>query len=326
MKALITGGAGFIGSHLIDLLLDSGYEITVVDDLSTGKIDNIKSHLNNKSVKLIVGSAADENIMEPLVQNNDCIFHLAATVGVELILAQPMRTIHNMFDTTAVVMKLASRYRKKVLLTSTSEVYGKSADVPFLESGDRLEGPTTTHRWAYASVKALDEFLALAYSKIEDLPVSIVRLFNTVGPRQSANYGMVIPKMVRASLAGEDLIVHGDGLQTRCFCHVHEAVMAIKLVMESDECNGEVINVGSDEEVSILSLANIVKEQTASESEVRLISYEEAFPDGGFEDMRRRVPSIVKVGSLVGWAPKIPLHEIVADVIKQRQSINNIDL
>jgi len=325
MKALITGGAGFVGSHLIDLLVESGYEIVVIDDLSTGKIDNIKPHLSKKSVELIVGSAADENIMEPLIQKCDCIFHLAATVGVELILAEPMRTIHNMFDTTAVVMKFASRYRKKVLLTSTSEVYGKSTDVPFLESGDRLEGPTTTHRWAYASVKALDEFLALAYSKIEDLPVSIVRLFNTVGPRQSANYGMVIPKMVRASLAGEELIVHGDGLQTRCFCHVQEAVTAIKLIMESDDCNGEVINVGSDEEISILSLANIVKEQTESKSNLRLISYEKAFPDGGFEDMRRRVPSIAKVGSLVGWAPKISLRQIVADVVKQRQSINNID-
>jgi len=326
MRALITGGAGFVGSHLIDLLVESGYEITVIDDLSTGKIDNIKSHLTNKCVELIVGSANDESIMEPLIQKCDCIFHLAATVGVELVLAQPMRTIHNMFDTTAVVMKLASRYRKKVLITSTSEVYGKSVDVPFLESGDRLEGPTTTHRWAYASVKALDEFLALAYYKIEDLPVSIVRLFNTVGPRQSANYGMVIPKMVRASLAGEDLIVHGDGLQTRCFCHVQEAVMGLKLVMESDDCNGEVINVGSDEEISILSLANIVKEQTESKSNVRLIPYEEAFPDGGFEDMRRRVPSISKVGSLVGWAPKISLRQIVTDVVKQSQSINNIDL
>lgn len=323
MRVLITGGAGFVGSHLIDLLVESGYEITVIDDLSTGKIDNIKSHLTNKSVELVVGSADDESIMEPLIQKCDCIFHLAATVGVELVLAQPMRTIHNMFNTTAVVMKLASRYRKKVLITSTSEVYGKSVDVPFLESGDRLEGPTTTHRWAYASVKALDEFLALAYFKIEDLPVSIVRLFNTVGPRQSSDYGMVIPKMVRASLAGEDLIVHGDGLQTRCFCHVQEAVMGLKLVMESDDCNGEVINVGSDEEISILSLANIVKEQTESKSNVRLIPYEEVFPDGGFEDMRRRVPSISKVGSLVGWAPKISLRQIVADVVKQKQSVNN---
>ena len=324
MKALITGGAGFVGSHLVDLLVDSGYEITIIDNLSTGKIENIDKHLTNKSVKLIVGSAEDEKIMEPLIQNCDCVFHLAATVGVELILAQPMQTIHNMFDTTAVVMKMASRYRKKVLLTSTSEVYGKSADVPFLESGDRLEGPTTTHRWAYASVKALDEFLALAYYKIERLPVSIVRLFNTVGPRQSADYGMVIPKMVRASLANEDLKVHGDGLQTRCFCHVHEAVNGIKLVMESDNCNGEVINIGSDEETSILSLAKMVQEQTGSKNNINLIPYEEAFPEGGFEDMRRRVPSIEKVSRLVGWSPKISLNQIITDVIKQMQGDDEV--
>jgi len=324
MKALITGGAGFVGSHLVDLLVDSGYEITIIDNLSTGKIENIDKHLTNKSVKLIVGSAEDEKIMEPLIQNCDCVFHLAATVGVELILAQPMQTIHNMFDTTAVVMKMASRYRKKVLLTSTSEVYGKSADVPFLESGDRLEGPTTTHRWAYASVKALDEFLALAYYKIERLPVSIVRLFNTVGPRQSADYGMVIPKMVRASLANEDLKVHGDGLQTRCFCHVHEAVNGIKLVMESDNCNGEVINIGSDEETSILSLAKMVQEQTGSKNNINLIPYEEAFPEGGFEDMRRRVPAIEKVSRLVGWSPKISLNQIITDVIKQMQGDDEV--
>lgn len=319
MRALVTGGAGFVGSHLIDLLLKSSYEVMVIDDLSTGKISNIESHLSQNSIELIVGSADNETLMEPLVQRCDCIFHLAATVGVELLLAKPMRTIHNNFDTTAVVMRLASRYRKKVLLTSTSEVYGKSTAVPFVESGDRIEGPTTTHRWAYASVKALDEFLALAYYKIESLPVSIVRLFNTVGPGQSANYGMVIPKMVRSALAGDDLLVHGDGQQTRCFCHVHEAVQAIKLIMESDECNGEVINVGSDEEVSILSLANTVKEIVNSKSMVKLISYEEAFPLGGFEDMRRRVPAISKAENLVGWKPQMSLREIVSDVVEQRR-------
>ncbi len=322
MRVLITGGAGFVGSHLIDLLLKSSYEVTIIDDLSTGKISNIESHLSQKSIELIVGSADNEILMEPLVQRCDCIFHLAATVGVELLLADPMRTIQNNFDTTAVVMRLASRYRKKVLLTSTSEVYGKSTAVPFMESGDRIEGPTTTHRWAYASVKALDEFLALAYYKIESLPVSIVRLFNTVGPRQSANYGMVIPKMVRSAIAGDDLLVHGDGQQTRCFCHVHEAVQAIKLIMESDDCNGEVINVGSDEEVSILSLANIVKEIVNSKSMVKIISYEEAFPLGGFEDMRRRVPAISKVSNLVGWKPEMSLREIVSDVVEQRRLDN----
>lgn len=323
MRAIVTGGAGFVGSHLIDLLLKSGYEVMVIDDLSTGKISNIQSHLSKKSIELIVGSANDERLMEPLVQRCDCIFHLAATVGVELVQAEPMRTIHNNFDTTAIVMRLASRYRKKVLITSSSEVYGKSTAVPFVESGDRIEGPTTTHRWAYASVKALDEFLALAYYKIESLPVSIVRLFNTVGPGQSANYGMVIPKMVRSAIAGDDLLVHGDGKQSRCFCHVKEAVHAIKLIMESDDCNGEVINVGSDEEVSILKLADTVKEIVNPDCSVKLISYDEAFPMGGFEDMRRRVPAISKALNLVGWKPEVSLRQIVSDVAEKQRLDNN---
>ncbi|MBM4230242.1 MAG: NAD-dependent epimerase/dehydratase family protein [Gammaproteobacteria bacterium] len=316
--ALITGGAGFVGSHLAERLVSNGYNVTVLDDLTTGSVKNLENILNNKNLKLYIGRAQDEDLLNRLVSESDHVYHLASSVGVKMIMDEPIRTIHNIIDSTASVLKFASRYRKKVLITSTSEVYGKSKDIPFNEGGDRIEGATTIHRWAYASAKALDEFLALAYFKTQALPVTVVRLFNTVGPRQLSQYGMVIPKMVRSAIDHGVISVHGDGKQSRCFCHVADVVQALQLLMESDRANGEVVNVGSREEICILDLANLIKEKTGGTATVRFVSYEEVFPGGGFEDMNRRVPDISKVSRLVGWEPKHTLNEIITDVIGQR--------
>ena len=234
----------------------------------------------------------------------------------------PVHTIENIFQGTAVVFKFASKYRKKVLLTSTSEVYGKSLDVPFKEDGDRVEGPTTINRWAYANAKSLDEFLALAYYKTTKLPVVVVRLFNTVGPRQSGEYGMVIPKMINAGMKNKSILVYGDGNQTRCFCHVKDVIIALSDLMKSKKSYGEVINVGSSNEVSMISLANLVAKKLDNESQISLISYEDIYPDGGFEDMKRRVPSIEKINNLINWNPTISLDEIIEDVIQYQKTAN----
>ncbi len=314
-KYLITGGAGFIGSHLAERLLEEGNIVTIVDDLSTGKIDNLKNIIDNPDLKIVIDSVLNESLLERIIRETDEIFHLASSVGVQLIMNNPVHTIENIFQGTAVVFKFAARYRKKVLLTSTSEVYGKSQDIPFKEDGDRVEGATTMHRWAYANAKALDEFLALAYFKTAGLPVVVVRLFNTVGPRQSADYGMVIPKMIGASIREKQIQVYGDGLQSRCFCHVNDVIDALCLLMKNKKSEGEVINVGSNQEISMIELAKKIKEKSQNEPEIVLVPYEKIYPNGGFEDMRRRVPSISKIFSLINWKPTFSIDDIIDSVL-----------
>ena len=322
-KYLVTGGAGFIGSHLTEKLLKAGGQVTVIDNLSTGKIDNLSGVIENEDLNVIIDSILNDSLMEKLITETDEIYHLASSVGVELIMKQPIQTIENIFQGTAVVLKHASKYEKKILITSTSEVYGKSLDIPFKEDGDRVEGPTSIHRWAYANAKSLDEFLALAYYKTSKLPVLVVRLFNTVGPRQSADYGMVIPKMIKAALLEKNIQVYGDGKQTRCFCHVSDVVNALISLMGSKESYGEVVNIGSNEETSMLGLANLIKKNLNTDTDITLVPYEKIYPDGGFEDMKRRVPSIEKIYNLIKWKPTFSLEQIVNEVIKFQKVIQN---
>lgn len=319
-QILITGGAGFIGSHLAERLLERGDQVVILDDLSTGRFSNLAAIEENPNLRVIIGSVTETELVEPLIRECDEVYHLASAVGVRLIMERPVETVETIVLGTDVVLKLASRYRRKVLLTSTSEVYGKSSAVPFQEDGDRLEGPTSLHRWAYACAKALDEFLALAHHKKSGLPVVVVRLFNTVGPRQSGQYGMVIPNFVEAALRGHALTVHGDGDQTRCFAHVLDVVGALVGVMSEKACVGKVINIGSSEEVSIRELAERIIRHVGSTAGVETIPYDQAFPDGGFEDMRRRVPSIERIRSLTGWTPRRSLDDIIRDVVADRSA------
>ena len=318
MKSLITGGCGFVGSHLADYLVAAGYNVLALDNLATGSYHNIAHLDGNPRFQFLFGSVLDPDIVAEAVHSCDGVFHLASAVGVRLIMERPVETIETIFQGADTVLRAASRHRTPVLLTSTSEVYGKSEDVPFQEDGDRLEGPTTKHRWAYACAKALDEFLALAHWKQSRLPVIVARLFNTVGPRQTGQYGMVVPTFVRRALAGDPIEVHGDGLQRRCFAHVHDVVEALAMLMECPEARGEVVNVGSQEEVTILELARRVKALTGGTAEIRLLPYEQAYGDG-FEDMRRRVPSLDKVRRLIGWRPRRTLDDILRDVIASIQ-------
>jgi UDP-glucose 4-epimerase len=314
VKYLVTGGCGFVGSHLADHLLAAGHQVVAVDNLSTGQYPNVLHLEGNRSFQLLVGSVLDAGLLAEVVPACDGIFHLASAVGVKLIMDRPVETIETIFQGTDTVLRVASRYRKRVLLTSTSEVYGKSTDVPFREDGDRLEGPTNKHRWAYACAKALDEFLALAHWKQARLPVIVTRLFNTVGPRQTGQYGMVVPNFVRRALAGEPIYVFGTGAQMRCFTHVHDVVEALAALMECPAAYGQVINVGSQEEISILELAQAVLRMTGSTSEIRLMPYDEAYGEG-FEDMQRRVPALERIGRLIGWRPRRNLEATLADVI-----------
>lgn len=315
MRYLVTGGCGFIGSHLAETLLNSGHKVTVLDDLSTGKISNVKSFESHPDFQILIGSVTDESLVHEAVRHCDAVFHLASAVGVKLIMDRPVETIDTIVTGTQVVLKLANRYRKPTLLTSTSEVYGKSTAVPFEEDGDRLEGATTKHRWAYACAKALDEFLAMAYWKTTNLPVVVTRLFNTVGPRQTGQYGMVIPNFVRLALAEEPLQVYGDGQQSRCFCHVSDVVRGLINLLESGKAFGEVVNLGSTEEVTIHQLASRIIEATGGKSKVITVPYEEVFGEG-FEDMLRRVPSIEKAKRLIDWTPQKSLDDIIADVAR----------
>jgi UDP-glucose 4-epimerase len=291
----------------------------VLDDLSTGAIDNIRQLKNQAGFGCTIDSAASPTVVADLVDDVDVIFHLAAAVGVELIVESPVRTIETNVHTAEIVLAAANKKKKPVFIASTSEVYGKSADVPFREDGDLLLGPTTTGRWSYACSKAIDEYLALAYHKERGLPVVIGRLFNTVGPRQSGRYGMVIPNFVRQALAGEPITVHGDGSQRRCFCHVKDVVRAITGLMDTDAAVGEVFNIGSTEEVSMLELAERVKRACSSDSEIRFVPYEEAY-ESGFEDMSRRVPDTSKIEALLGWRPTCTLDEILEDVIESQRA------
>jgi UDP-glucose 4-epimerase len=315
LRVLITGGAGFIGSHLSDAYVARGDEVYVVDDLSTGSIRNIAHLKDNPRFRYRIDTVNNQSLMAELIDECDVVFHLAAAVGVKLIVESPVRTIETNVHCTEVVLAQASKKRKKVLVASTSEVYGLSNDVPFREDGNLVMGATTKGRWSYACSKAIDEFLALAYWREKKLPTVVVRLFNTVGPRQTGQYGMVIPTFVRQALAGRPITVYGDGQQTRCFGYVGDVVGALVGLMDSEEAVGQVFNIGSNEEVSILELARRIKQITRSDSEIVLVPYDEAYEEG-FEDMPRRVPDITKVGALVGFRPEMSLDGIIERVVE----------
>ncbi|HVE68541.1 MAG TPA: GDP-mannose 4,6-dehydratase [Solirubrobacteraceae bacterium] len=319
MRYLITGGAGFIGSHLADELLARGDRVQVMDDLSTGSMDNIRHLKDNPRFDYAIESAADPRLVAELVDEADVVFHLAAAVGVDLIVESPVRAIETNVHCTEVVLTHANKKKKPVFVASTSEVYGKSHKLPFREDGDLVLGPTYNGRWSYACSKAIDEYLALAYWSERKLPVVIARLFNTVGPRQTGRYGMVIPSFVRQALAGQTLTVYGDGTQQRCFCHVRDVVRAMVDLMASDDAYGQIFNVGSQEEISIGELARRVVEAAGSESEIGLVSYEDAYAPG-FEDMVRRIPDISKIESYIGWRPTTPLGAILEEVIAYHQA------
>jgi UDP-glucose 4-epimerase len=314
MRVLITGGAGFVGSHLAEALLDRGDEVFVLDDLSTGSIDNIAHLKPNPKFHYTIDSVANEPLLAEMIDRCDTIVHLAAAVGVKLIVEQPVRTIETNVHGTEVVLKHANKKKKLVLIASTSEVYGKSAVVPFAEDADLVLGPTAKHRWAYACSKMIDEFLALAYYKERKLPVIIVRLFNTVGPRQTGQYGMVVPNFVRQALAGEPITVFGDGTQSRSFTYVGDVVRAMAALIDEPRAVGQVFNVGNGKEISIDGLARRVKELAGSASPIVKIPYDQAY-EAGFEDMPRRVPDISKIRALVGYEPTVELDEILTRVI-----------
>jgi UDP-glucose 4-epimerase len=315
VRTLITGGAGFIGSHLSDALLAAGHGVVVLDNLATGSIDNIAHLKGRPGFEYHIDTVDNEPLLAELIDRSDVVFHLAAAVGVKLIVEQPVHTIETNVHGTEVVLKHANKKKKLVVIASTSEVYGKSAAVPFREDADLVMGATTKHRWAYACSKALDEFLALAYWKERKLPVIIVRFFNTVGPRQTGRYGMVIPNFVRQALAGQPITVFGDGTQSRSFTHVADVVGALlKLVVEPGAL-GQVINVGCSEEVTINALAERVRTMSGSASTIRRIPYDEAY-DSGFEDMPRRVPDLTKISAMIGYKTRYSLDDILADVIE----------
>ncbi len=314
MRILITGGAGFIGSHLSDELLRRGHRVHIIDDLSTGAIENVRHLKPEPRFSYTIDSAHNLGLVSELVDEADVVFHLAAAVGVELIVESPVRTIETNVHCTEVVLAAAAKKRKPVLVASTSEVYGKSKELPFHEDGDLVMGATDKGRWAYACSKAIDEFLALAYWKERKLPTVVVRLFNTVGPRQTGQYGMVVPSFVRAALAERDLRVHGDGTQRRCFGHIGDIVTALADLMETDAHFGEVFNIGSTEEVSIMELAERVLAATGSGSQILTVPYEEAY-EAGFEDMMRRIPDTSKIHRALGWSTTRSLDDTLSDVI-----------
>ncbi len=314
MRVLITGGAGFIGSHLADAYIERGDEVCVLDDLSTGSIANIGHLKNHPRFQYTIGSIYNPPLVAELVDACDVVFHLAAAVGVKLIVESPVRTIETNVHGTEVVLAQANKKKKKVLIASTSEVYGVSSQVPFREDGCLVMGATTKCRWSYACSKALDEFLALAYWREKKLPTVIVRLFNTVGPRQTGHYGMVIPTFVKQALAGQPITVHGDGSQSRCFGYVGDVVEALIQLMDHPAAVGEIFNIGSTEEVTIAELAELVKVLTGSPSDIVCVPYTEAYGEG-FEDMPRRVPDISKVRALIGFRPRVALEDILKRVI-----------
>ena len=317
-KILVTGGAGFIASHLCEALLQRVDEVFVLDDLSTGRIENIGHLQKNRAFHFTQGSILDMSLLEPMVRQADVIFHLAAVVGVQKIIEVPVDTIEINVLGSHNVLNLAAKYRKLCLVASTSEVYGKSTKHPFTEDDDAVYGPTTKSRWSYACSKAIDEFLALAYHSAQGLPVVIVRLFNTTGPRQTGRYGMVLPRFVDQALRGDPITVFGSGRQSRCFADVSDVVRALMLLVEHPAAVGQVFNVGNPEEISIGELAKLVKKLTGSDSKIRRIPYDEAYQPG-FEDMHRRLPNIEKISRLVGFKPKIKLHQIVTRIIESKR-------
>lgn len=319
MKVFITGGAGFIGSHLAESLLGNGHRVLVLDDLSTGAMENLGPVLDHPGFDYRIGTVTDEPLVTELADRCDVTVHLAAAVGVRLIVEQPVHTIETNVHGTEVVLKAVARKQKPIILASTSEVYGKSEKIPFCEGDDLVLGATTRARWSYACSKALDEWLGLAYHRDKKVPVTIVRLFNTVGPRQTGRYGMVLPTFAAQAVAGEPITVFGTGEQSRCFCHVQDSVRAIEALMAEPAAVGQVFNVGSDREVTMNALAEMVREEAGSDSEIRHIPYEEAYGEG-FEDMLRRVPDLTKLERAVGFKPETPLERIVADVVAEKRA------
>lgn len=325
MKALITGGAGFVGSHLAEALLEAGHRVMVIDNLSTGSMDNIRHLKPHDRFDYVIEDVENERLIAELIDAADVIFHMAAAVGVKLIVEEPVRTIETNIHGTEVVLKHAAKKGKLVVVFSTSEVYGKSTDLPFREDSDLVMGSTVKHRWAYACSKAIDEFLALAYWKERDVPVIVVRLFNTVGPRQTGRYGMVIPTLVRQALEGMPLTVYGDGKQSRSFTDVSDVVGALMRLAAEKSAIGQVFNIGNTEEVSIEDLAKKIREKTGSSSDIVYIPYDKAY-EAGFEDMPRRVPDLTKIRTLIGYEPKITLDGILDRVIASlREEPTTID-
>jgi UDP-glucose 4-epimerase len=314
MRSLVTGGAGFIGSHLVDALLERGDSVIALDNLATGRHDNIRHHIGDPRFEFVLGSIMNPDLVDDLVARSDAIYHLAAAVGVKLIVERPLESLITNIKGTEVILEKAYKYGKKVMVTSTSEIYGKNSTIPLHEDGDRVLGSPLVGRWSYSTSKAVDEILAHAYWKAKGLPTVIVRLFNTVGPRQSGEYGMVIPRFIEQALGGRDLIVHGDGTQTRCFGYVGDVIPALAALMECEEAEGQAINIGSTEEVSIRELAGFVIEMTRSASPIRLVPYGEVY-EVGFEDMPRRVPDIERARKLIGFEPTTSLREIIEIMI-----------
>jgi len=317
---LVTGGAGFIGSHLTDQLLSRGAEVTVLDDFSTGRLENLAQLDGKPNFHLVTGSILNERLMDKLVERVDAVFHLAAAVGVELIVKNPLQSMVTNIRGSEIVFEMAHRYRKKVLITSTSEIYGKNTNGPLKEEGDRILGSPLKSRWSYSTSKAVDEILAYTYWKEKGIPTVIIRLFNTVGPRQTGAYGMVIPRFVQQALRGEPLTVYGNGKQSRCFLHVRDAVNAITALMEHREVSGEAFNIGSQEEVTIEELARRVIELTGSGSKIIYLAYDEAYEEG-FEDMARRLPDTTKAKRTVGFTPTMTLKDILLSVIEYYRKV-----
>jgi UDP-glucose 4-epimerase len=316
---LVTGGAGFIGSHLAESLLAEGNKVIVLDNMSTGSINNLESFRDDPNLDVVVDSIMNIDVVSDLIDRCDYIFHMAAVVGVRRVLESPIRTIQSIVHGTDIVLELASRKNKTVFLASTSEVYGKSTALPFSEEGDIVLGATCKGRWSYACAKAIDEFLALAYHRERKLPVVVGRHFNTVGPRQSARYGMVLPQFIAQAVAGKPVTVYGNGRQQRCFCHVNDVVWAIKRLIRNPRSYGKVFNIGSREEISILELAELVKQRTHSDSEIVLVPYEEAY-DSNFEDMPRRIPDLHRLHDMVGARPLVPLEQIIDQMAEHHLS------
>jgi len=319
---LVTGGAGFIGSHLVDSLLADGHKVTVIDNLSTGHLGNLDAAGRNPNFQFVQGSVTDETIVDELVHQSESVVHLAAAVGVQLIIEEPLRSFATNVRGSEIVMEAAHRYRRRILVASTSEVYGKNESDSLAEDADRILGPPQVWRWAYSVAKSVDEILAYLYHQQRGLPTVVARFFNTVGPRQSPAYGMVIPRLVRQALNNEPITVYGDGKQTRCFCHVEDTVRAIRGLISDDRAIGEAFNIGAGREISMLDLANTIIEMSGSSSEVKMLTYEEAFPTGGFEDMRRRVPDTSKITSMLGWRPQRTLEDILAATIAEAKTEN----
>jgi UDP-glucose 4-epimerase len=323
VEILVTGGAGFIGSHLVESLLGNGHAVRVLDDLSTGSVANLDGVHSSPRLHTVIDSCQDGRLVDDLVAQSDFVYHLAAAVGVQLIVESPVRTIETNVHTTELVLGAASRHQRPVFVASTSEVYGKSAALPFREDGDIVMGATTRGRWAYACSKAIDEFLAVAYHRERGLPVIVGRMFNTVGPRQTGRYGMVVPTLVRQALRGQPLTVYGTGMQQRCFCHVRDVVRALVALPGRKDLYGEVLNIGSVEEVSIVTLAHRIKQATGSASEIVFIPYNEAYGEG-FEDMPRRVPDLAKIERMLGWRPEATLDVILDEVIEHERGVSRV--